>query len=216
MRVQVQTLEVETEVTISVMPDKCPICHQGITPKYINGFLDYDILYLGFNCIKNNCSRYFITQYYRDFRNDYHIDRDIISSPNADIHPEVISTISPNFVTIYGQAQIAQESGLSQICGMGFRKAFEFLVKDYLVTKNPTREDEIKSKFLGVCISEMIENTKIKDIASRAAWLGNDETHYVRIWAGLDVESLKQLIKLTTYWIEAEHLTDQMIASMPR
>ena len=49
--------------------------------------------------------------------------------------PEEISPIaeeiSPNFVSIYKEAMEAQEYGLVQICGPGFRKAFEFLIKDY-------------------------------------------------------------------------------------
>ena len=68
---------------------------------------------------------------------------------------------------------------------------------------------------LGKCINEHIENQKLKDIAKRATWLGNDETHYVRKWQGKNITDLKLLIDLTVHWIETEILTEKLIAEMP-
>jgi hypothetical protein len=51
--------------------------------------------------------------------------------------------------------------------------------------------------------------------AERAAWLGNDETHYTRRWEAHDITHLKTLIRLTTIWIESELLTKQMKKQMP-
>jgi hypothetical protein len=52
-------------------------------------------------------------------------------------------------------------------------------------------------------------------MAARAAWLGNDETHYGRKWEGKDLTDLKKLISLTLNWIQAEELTQDVIADMP-
>lgn len=52
-------------------------------------------------------------------------------------------------------------------------------------------------------------------MAKRAVWLGNDETHYVRIWTEHDVKSLKMLIDLTIHWIDADALSDQFELIMP-
>lgn len=41
----------------------------------------------------------------------------------------------------------------------------------------------------------------IKEMAKRAVWLGNDETHYVRKWEDKDIQDLKNLIDLTVYFI---------------
>lgn len=49
-----------------------------------------------------------------------------------------IKDLSPNFVKIYHQAEQAENTGLSDICGLGYRKALEFLVKDYAIAFNPT------------------------------------------------------------------------------
>jgi hypothetical protein len=56
---------------------------------------------------------------------------------------------------------------------------------------------------------------RIQATASRATWLGNDETHYVRTWEDKDLSDLKKLIDLTLYWIGAEILTRELEASMP-
>ena len=60
-----------------------------------------------------------------------------------------------------------------------------------------------------------MEDARIKEVAKRAAWLGNDETHYVRIWEEKDVSDLKQLINLTVRWIENEIETRQLLENMP-
>jgi hypothetical protein len=52
-------------------------------------------------------------------------------------------------------------------------------------------------------------------MAKRAAWLGNDETHYVRKWEDHDLEDLKSLIKVTGNWIEMEAITKKYIGDMP-
>ena len=52
-------------------------------------------------------------------------------------------------------------------------------------------------------------------MASRAAWLGNDETHYIRKWVDKDVQNLKSLIDLTIRWIESEIETKQLLTEMP-
>jgi hypothetical protein len=55
----------------------------------------------------------------------------------------------------------------------------------------------------------------LKTTASRATWLGNDETHYVRKWEDKDLNDLKKLIDLTVHWVSAEILTGELAVSMP-
>jgi hypothetical protein len=105
--------------------------------------------------------------------------------------------------------------GLDEIAGGGFRKALEFLVKDYCIRKHPDQTDKIKRTFLGTCIKEFATDANVKKCAERAAWLGNNETHYIKVWSGHDVEDLKRLIKLTVNWISNELLTEQYFSEMP-
>jgi hypothetical protein len=118
------------------------------------------------------------------------------------------------FIEIFNQARTAESMHLDQICGLGYRKGLEFLVKDYLVTRKPDRRDAILGGFLGPCIANYVDDPRIKEVAKRAVWLGTDETHYVRKWGDQDLSDLKNLIGLTVHWIEMELLTESMLLSM--
>ena len=104
--------------------------------------------------------------------------------------------------------------GLDNIFGIGLRKALEFLIKDYIIHTKSATEEEIKSQFLGFCIKNYIDSEKIKDCALRAAWLGNDEVHYERIWTNKDANDLDSLIKLTLAWIDHSEKTEEFINEM--
>ena len=53
-------------------------------------------------------------------------------------------------------------------------------------------------------------------MATRASWLGNDETHYQRKWEDQDLEDLKKVLQLTVHWISMEELTESVIKKMPQ
>ena len=91
-----------------------------------------------------------------------------------------IKKISPTFCDIYNQAFASQQYNLNDISGMGYRKALEFLVKDYAVYLHPNDKDKIIKSPISRCINDYIENKKIKELAIASTWLGNDETHYER------------------------------------
>ena len=131
------------------------------------------------------------------------------------VFDKIIEEVSPSFCEIYNQAYAAEQMDLDQVCGVGYRKALEFLIKDYLISLNPDKEDKIKNKLLGNCIKDDVTDTNIKIVSERAAWLGNDETHYVRKWDGKDVSHLKGLINLCLHWIEAEIKTKKILSEMP-
>ena len=68
---------------------------------------------------------------------------------------------------------------------------------------------------LGNCI-KTIDDERVKMLAERAAWLGNDETHYVRLWPEHDRKSLKTVIDLVVYWIDAQIRTEVILTDMPK
>jgi hypothetical protein len=125
-----------------------------------------------------------------------------------------IQDLSPTFIEIYNQAISAESNNLDQLVGIGLRKALEFLIKDFACSQNPDKEDEISSTWLGTCISNFINDTNVKECAKRAAWLGNDETHYTRRWDDRDITDLKLLVRLTMNWIENVMLTQKYISEM--
>jgi len=204
-------------------PDMCPLCHNGIDPIAISAFCNNkkwnkdDCLQVVYRCTKKECRNIFISYYsakdYGCGSFEYKHSKPI--NKKEQNFTDVIKGLSPNFCLIYNQSHSAEQDGLAEICGVGYRKALEFLVKDYLIKKNPEKEEEVKAKLLGSCISEYITSENIKKIARRAVWLGNDETHYVRKWEGKDLHDLKRLIDITIYWMEAEKLTEEAETEMP-
>lgn len=206
-----------TSVFIDKYPDECPHCHRGVDPTFLNGFRHFDnhLLHLSFFCPRLDCNKYFIGEYEEDNSDHFYLTKTYLGRHKQKEFSETILGISPDFVEIYYQASTAEQNGLNQICGVGYRKALEFLIKDYIIYKNNNLKDTVEKILLGKCINDYIKNDKIKDIAKRATWLGNDETHYVRKWIGKNITDLKLLIDLTVHWIETEDLTDKMISSMP-
>ena len=136
---------------------------------------------------------------------------------------ETIKSISDDFCKIYAEAYKAEVLNLKLVAGPGYRKALEFLIKDYIISqygeKNAEKlaayRSEVEKTLLASCIAKYVKSDQIKEIAKRAAWLGNDETHYVRRWEGKDLDDLKKLISLTLHWIEYEKLTADVIQDMP-
>jgi hypothetical protein len=208
-------------VKIDKHADVCPICHHALLPRFVHahyggtdltGNIAIQILYL---CTREECQKLFIS-YYRPIGDHYCFKNSLPLIKSKRGFSESISKISPSFNKIYNEAFIAEQDGLLEICGVGYRKAFEFLIKDYLIKTLPeNRHQEIKRKFLGKCISEDIDNKNIKDVAKRAAWLGNDETHYERQWSEKDLNDLKKLIDITVYWIDMQLATEDVLKEMP-
>lgn len=105
------------------------------------------------------------------------------------------------FVKTYNQSSQAECFNLDEIAGIGYRKALEFLVKDYCVAKNPNDTDKILKEHLGDCINNYIVDERIKSLAKVSTWIGNDETHYVRKFEDKDIKDLKKFINTTVYFI---------------
>jgi hypothetical protein len=194
-------------------PDKCPICHHyGDMALRSTHSLPGGVETL-FECPFQDCRCYFIGYY--GPRPQKELKGLKPQKPEVANIPEAIAEISPNFVGVYLEAQEARHLGLEQICGPGFRKAFEFLIKDYAKSKSPGKAAEIENAFSGSVIHDFVEDPRIQAVAKRALWLGNDETHYLRKWARHDVDDLLVLISLTIHWIEIEQLSEKYRVEMP-
>lgn len=200
--------------------ETCPLCHYAILPNLIGtswyrdngGKRHLAILY---TC--PHCCRPFVAHF---------IDSDPegkTMQPQLDYcGPELYSAqqfeaniegLSPQFVKIYNQALEAESRQLDEIAGIGYRKALEFLVKDYCKHTHPEKGAEIERLLLGKCISDYIENRSITTLASRAVWIGNDETHYTRKLEGRDISDMKTFIRALVHYVGME-LTVEDAASI--
>lgn len=208
-------------------PDVCPQCHHALHPKILTATLNGSataqgtFLEVACKCTHRLCQSMFIGQYKRFQKNPsgqmfgtFKLQKCV---PLKYIAPEIfpeVEKISPSFKNIYEQACAAEAAQFDEISGVGYRKALEFLIKDYCIHKNPEKEVEIKAVFLGVVINNYVEDANLKACAQRAAWLGNDETHYVRKWENKDINDLKTLINLSCVWVRSNILTEQYLSEM--
>ncbi|MBI5613548.1 DUF4145 domain-containing protein [Candidatus Gottesmanbacteria bacterium] len=210
---------------IDKKPDTCPACGKGISPitcySYgVDTWRRYEgFLQVVYRCPREECNRLFITSYfpsqYGGINDTLYLNKTfLLDSVEIEKFTESIAKISEKFPRIYNQAKIAEDNGLDTIAGPGYRKALEFLVKDYLIKTNPKLEEHVKKVQLGDAI-KMVDDTRIKSCAERAAWLGNDETHYARQWEDKDMQDLKNLIKMVVDWIDLVERSKEYESSMP-
>jgi len=212
----------QVHVSLDKLPESCPLCHRGQQPQDLNvTFLateskdGFYLLQRVHRCIFTDCERIFIA-YYLSRSGEARFVR---SRPEQFIPKEwdeTITTLSPDFVKIYSQAHEAEAHDLDKIAGPGYRKALEFLIKDWLIANEVVDEATVRTKQLGACIEDHIDEQVIKDVAARAAWLGNDETHYIKKWTEKDINDLKRLIELTASWVNMRELSNAAVTDMPK
>jgi len=204
---------------IDNLPDECPRCNTKGTFPFL--YLAFNTktheLEASFRCPNSKCHKLFIGRYTQKSGGGYTLSQTQPKSHNPHKFPVTINLISSQFEEIYNQALQAEEEDLEEICGPGYRKALEFLIKDYLISKQSDPEEikKIKQEYLGTAIANRIPASNIKEVAKRAVWLGNDETHYTRRWEDKDLKDLKTLIQLTVDWVEMELLTAKLLQDMP-
>ena len=197
--------------------NKCPICNSSIAPVEKSKFFNSDskMYFFMFECPA--CNKGFITHYNytneRKIKNDisYNMLKLVDSYPKVpELHQfdENIKKLSSNFCEIFNQAYVAEQMDLNEIAGIGYRKALEFLIKDYCIDKNKEQEEKIKKEPLSQVITNYILSDKIKNLAKASIWIGNDETHYVRKYEDKDIKDLKRFISATVAYITYELIAD--------
>lgn len=199
--------------------NKCPKCKKGIQPVYLDDCVingnELIIIHYCPICEETIISRYTGCNLPYDKKTIWYLN-DLYPYEIGDDESEneIIKSISPKFYEIFNQSKTAESTRLKEICGMGYRKSLEYLIKDYAILKNPTEEDIIKSKSLKKCIDEYISYDQIKICAKGATFIGNDETHYIRKWDTRDVEDLKKLINMVIAWIDLVEQTERYSKEM--
>ncbi|SDN97555.1 DUF4145 domain-containing protein [Alkalicoccus daliensis] len=212
-------------IKIDHYADQCPICKSKISPYLVHANYVESVqslpstMEIAFQCTSRDCRSMFIS--YFEYANVINGTSYYELSRSAPIHykkrdfSEEIFEISKMFTEIYDQSYAAEQNGLNHIAGIGYRKAMEFLVKDYLIYLDPDNIEKTKRTTLGQCIKN-IENEKIKLMADRAAWLGNDEAHYIRKWKDKDISDLKTLIEIIQHHISLEITSERLLKEMPK
>lgn len=194
----------------------CPVCKANISPFPLYAFA-YDTK----DCVNHTCILNYCTGCHSPFISTYQVAVNgngnseeinyIGSEPNRfakQNFDDKIAGLSPQFDKIYNQALAAESSGLDEIAGLGYRKALEFLIKDYAIHEYPDEAESIKSKPLAQCIKNYISADNIKTLAERSTWIGNDEAHYIRKQEDRDVSDMKSFIQAIVYFIGMMLITE--------
>jgi len=74
-----------------------------------------------------------------------------------------IDSVSARFCTIYNQSRAAEDHGLLEIAGVGYRKSLEVLVKDFCVALRPADSATIKKS----SSKKFLINTSLKGGSKR-------------------------------------------------
>lgn len=192
-------------------PTECPMCKHSLKPTKLHSQIIKDdnsvpFLYVTYLC--THCRNSFICKFsdIQKENGNYHYSFNILdliapSQFEKRIFDNHINNVSPMFVKIYNQALEAEHYNLDEIAGIGYRKSVEFLIKDYCSYKNPNDIMQIQKIPLAQCISDYIDDNKIKKSAKVSTWLGNDETHYIKKFENKDITDLKRFIDTSVYFI---------------
>jgi hypothetical protein len=204
-----------TKVTI---PDDCPTCGRLVVFPFNGASLAKTTgeLQTVHHCPNKACGSYMICYHTSVATGVWKLKKTEPPKFALVALPDFVQEISSSFVSIFMEAVEAKERGLNQIAGPGFRKAFEFLIKDYAKTKaKPEEFEDIEKLQANPVVNKYIPDSRVQAVAKRALWVGNDETHYLRKWEDRDVNDLTTLIKLTIEWIDIERQSAAYIEEMP-
>ncbi len=220
LNVSINFRDMRSTVTIDT-PSKCPHCGRTMSPLHVGQSISSEISSISyegrfsviFRCSFEDCLKYFVIEYINDNFESASMVNYTYRPPIKVKLPENIEKVSPVFVEIYSQATVAEAEVLNQIAGFGYRKAAEFLIKDYAISKNKDDEEKIKTIMLGQVIADYLNDfPKIQALAKSIAWIGNDETHYVRKHNDKDIQDLKKFILSVAQFIEADYDTDEALS----
>lgn len=204
-------------------PSFCPNCSGNYNPNILEAYY-FDSpnglpfkLFVFYFCTA--CDEMFFVRYDASV-NDYKTcGTEISMHPSPGLKrafTDNISSLSNRFVKIYNEAYLAEQMSLSEISGIGYRKAFEFLIKDYSIRFNEADAETIKKMPLNQCITKYIDNKHINLLAKASTWIGNDEAHYARKHEDYDINQLKSFINATVSFIDSEleyHKATSLISS---
>lgn len=185
----------------------CPHCNIGILPEYCESFEISDkTYYYLYKC--PGCGNGIMTKEYDDKI------LEIYPYSGYENFPENINKISTDFIEIYRQSLIAHNAGLTSISGIGFRKAFEFLIKDYAIYLYPDHKQDITTKNLSSVIKSYFEDNFLNSVFKKISWLGNDHAHYYNKHSDYDCDDLMRYIKACVSIIDS-HLQLKELDSIP-
>lgn len=176
---------------VESVPDECPRCHRAVQPIHCFTHVKTALparnraaALVVFKCPRHECSELFIARYTHRGATRSEITWGNLKQFKFTLQgleprtltrhafPADVVQLSPRFARIYDQASMAEQMGLEEIAGPGYGKALEFVVKDYLIAKQPNEADAIRREFLGTVIRNRIDDARVKKWPRQSERLG--------------------------------------------
>lgn len=204
-------------------PNICAHCRNGIDPILLKYFecniKGVNYVFAAYEC--SICEQVFFAKYYLpttppNYMSDPLPYFEIIGGKGIVKKFDVLlDEVSPDFIKIYNDTYKAEQAGCTEILGLGYRRSFEFLIKDYAIKCNPSDEEKIKSMPLSDCINKYTTD-KLKKIVSVTSWIGNDFSHYESKHENINIDDLKELIRLSVNCLVDEIKIKEYISKINR
>jgi hypothetical protein len=151
-------------------PNICPHCHVVNKPKRIwqefTKDTDNILTFLSaWSCANEKCSKVFVCMH-KDVSGSMSFKRFLNGLPKGPNWPIPIIELKngnpkepskpeeSRFIKTYLQSLVAENSGLDELAGMGYRKSIEYLVKDWAIQNNPSDKETIENCWLGQVIKD--------------------------------------------------------------
>jgi len=212
-------------------PNICPHCHIVNNPNKHWQMQSKDtdnanILIAAWTCTNNKCQKLIVTLHHAA-TGLYSFTRFLNGLPKGPDWPKPIAELKngnpkdtntpedSRFIKTYLQSLVSENMGLDEIAGMGYRKAIEYLVKDWAIKNVPADKEKIKQLWLGQVISNYYDDD-LKDILERATWLGNDQAHYNKLFEEYEIADLKELIALIMVELDRQFKKNHYIETIQK
>lgn len=197
------------------MPDRCPNCHAYGSFLLAGCFRspdDPDITSALFYC--PHCHLFFMAYFEceNSAGNSHQIKECFGVAKPLDQFSDLLYQMSPEFCETYKEAWEAERAHLMRAAGPAYRKALEFLVKDFAKCRNKEEDpDRIDKMPMMQAIKKFIAHSSIQTLSQAATWLGNDQTHTTKLHEDYDLKDLKLFNLAVAKYIDLELTTDQAL-----
>ncbi|WP_283582892.1 hypothetical protein [Limosilactobacillus difficilis] len=171
-------------------PQQCPVCLHDIELKPVYKEFGTNGQLWVFKCPRYQCQAVFSV---------LHTEHKTVQFPGDNqslMNQDELRAISERFVTTYNQAIKAERLKMTELYGEGYRKAVEYLVKDFLIKFGnlSKSEKQISKMHLGDAVNKL-PDARLVNLAKASTWLGNDQSHVLQKHPEYGVEDLKKFIE---------------------
>ena len=177
---------------------ECPLCEKYVEPKnvhsvYHRNLRSFDKVASIFQCPA--CKQLYFVDFIRNSAGNISVLNQYPYPKKQFTFSPELTKLSPQFVKIYNQALQSEAYKLDELSGIGYRKALEFLIKDYLISQatDKNEQEKIRKENLSQAVNRLDES--LKALALTSTWLGNDPAHYVQKYEDKSLEDLKRFLK---------------------